>query len=252
MRESFPRRHFNGKPPSFDLCPRCNKGTFEPVSESFQKEEPPFSSNEHGHDAWEPEWIEYRFNFKCVCNVKACGEVAYVTGRGGVDQAYDYWGNPEWFEYFEILSFQPAPALSKIPDMAPEKVRDYLQKSFSLFWINTSAAANSIRASLEHILDDLKIPRTQLSKQEKSVPINLHQRIELAEKQKPELAELFFSLKEVGNLGSHGGTVTDNDYADALEIFSHVLKQLYENDFDRIKKLAQELKETAKKRALEK
>lgn len=220
-----------------------------PVPESFTKVEPKHSEAAHGHEAWDPDWIEYRFSFKCICSLKTCGEVAFVSGSGSLDQRYDYDGNAEYYDYFRIRSFHPAPYLIAIPDSAPEMVIEMLERSFSLYWPDTSAAANALRTSLEYLLDALKIPRDQKGKDKKTNRISLHARIELAVNQQPAFSELFLALKDVGNLGSHGDDVTDAHFSDALEIFSHVLVQLYENDAERIKELAKKLRGSVREKA---
>ena len=114
--------------------------------------------------------------------------------------------------------------------------------------MDVSAAANAMRASLEALMDQLKIPRTQKTKKGKIAPLSLHGRLaHLSETQK-EYAELCFALKEVGNLGSHGETVREKHYFGALEIYAHVLSQLFENDAARMKELAEKIRSDIKGR----
>lgn len=216
------------------------------VPDSFAKVEPPFSANERKYDAWEPEWIEFRFNFTVICNLDRCGEVSHINGNGSVDQTYDYEGSFEWYEYFSIRSAFPSPHLMTIPEQTPAKVVQMLERSFQLFWPNPSSAAGALRSSLEFLLDDLKIPREQKDRNGAVQRLSLHRRIELVIEQQKEFSDLFLALKEVGNIGSHGGDVTDKQYSDSLEIFDYVLHDLYKNDAARIKKLAQDLLAGAK------
>ena len=55
------------------------------------------------------------------------------------------------------------------------------------------------------------------------------------------------ALKEVGNLGSHGESVDDSHYFGILNIYSHVLFQLYENNAAEMKKLAADIRASIKK-----
>lgn len=247
MTMSIPRKRFSDKPDESYLCGRCKKGHLVPVADSFELVEPAFSKDAHGHEAWDPDWIEYRFSFRCECSFKPCSDVAFVSGSGFVDQRYNWNGEPEYYNGFKICSFFPAPYLFAIPDVLPEQVLEALERSFALYWVDTSAAANALRASLEFVLDELRIPRSQKRRDGSDYRLVLQQRIEAAEKQKPDMKELFLALKDVGNLGSHGGDVTDGDYSDAVEIFAHVLTSLFQNDAQRIKELAQKL--SAKMRA---
>jgi hypothetical protein len=56
------------------------------------------------------------------------------------------------------------------------------------------------------------------------------------------------ALKEVGNLGSHGDSVQSKHYLGSLEIYSHVLKELFENNAAKMKELAQSIREEIKAR----
>lgn len=108
--------------------------------------------------------------------------------------------------------------------------------------MDTAAAANALRASLEALLDNLKIPDTQENKKGENVRISLHHRLEIWSKQQTEYAELCFALKEVGNLGSHGDAVYEKHYFGALEIYAHVLVRLFENNAEEMKKLAKKIR----------
>jgi len=70
---------------------------------------------------------------------------------------------------------------------------------------------------------------------------DLHGRLEFWSKKQSENAELCFALKEVGNLGSHGEDVSEKHYFGALEIYAHVLVQLFENDAEKMKELAKKI-----------
>lgn len=231
-------KYFGGKPFGRYPCPSCREGQLVPDKSSFFEIEPAHSKIARRAEDWDPDWIDRRFSYQCVCNNEKCSEVAFVSGVGGIDQAYGYEGEVEFFDFHKIKSFFPAPAIIPLPDATPGLVSEQLKRSFSLYWTDTSAAANAMRASLEALLDELKVPRNQKKGKDKIVPISLHRRIELWAETHKEYAELCIALKEVGNLGSHGETVRDQHYFGALEIYSHVLKQLFENDAASMKVLA--------------
>jgi len=239
-------RYFSDRPDAEYACPTCKKGLLTPRQETFTKIEPSYSEAEHHREDWEPDWIRYRFTFTCVCSRKECGETAYVSGSGSVDRRYVEDDESEWYDYFRIRAFYPAPVLCSIPDKVSEKVASLLENSFSLYWVDVSAAANALRASLENLLDELQIPRTEKKAKGTTFRISLHRRLELWSKKQEEYAELCFALKEVGNLGSHGESVHDKHYFAALEIYGHVLAQLYENDAERMKELAKKIRSELK------
>lgn len=233
--------------PNFEYaCPTCNVGFLVPDKSTFQTIEPPYSELAQSMDEWDPDWIIYRFTLKCVCNKKDCGEVAFVSGSGSVDQRYDSTGQVEWYNRFSIHSFYPAPKLCYIPPDTPMDVERLLKKSFDLYWTDVSAASNALRASLEALLDELKVPSQEVTNAGRTVRMTLHRRIEVWSATHKDFAELCLALKEVGNLGSHGDAVKPKHYFGSLEIYSHVLKELYENDAKKMKVLAQGIRDEIK------
>ena len=238
--------HFAEKPNQKYACPTCKQGSLVPDKTSFKASEPAYSKSAHDQDEWDPDWIEYRFTFTCVCDKKSCGEIAYVTGSGTVDQWYSEEGQAEYYDVFRIKTFFPAPNLINIPQDAPTEVILLLEKSFALYWVDVSAAANALRASLEALLDELQIPRTQKSAKGKMVRLTLHARLEIWSEKQSDFADLCLALKEVGNLGSHGEEVRKKHYFGVLEIYAHVLVQLFENNAMKMKKLAEKIKSEIK------
>lgn len=240
-------KYFVGDPTQKYTCPSCGRGLLVPDKSTLFDVEPAFSERAHQLEEWDPDWIERRFSYRSVCNNDDCKEVATVSGRGGVDQGYDYNGDSEFYDFRRIETFFPAPDLIAIPRDAPQAVETLLKKSFVLYWVDTSAAANAMRASLEALMDEMKVPTTQKTKKGKIVPLYLHSRIELWSKTHQEYANLCLALKEVGNLGSHGEAVREKHFFGALEIYSHVLRQLFENDAAKMKELAKSIRAEIKK-----
>lgn len=210
-------KHFSEKPDFEFTCSKCKKGSLVPDQTTFKSVEPAFSKEAHRHDAWEPEWINYRFSVTWGCNRPSCGETAYVAGSGTVDQWYGYDNHPEYYDRFTIRSFYPAPDIISVPKDAPNSVVELLERSFALYWVDISTASNSLRASLEALLDELKIPTAKKTKTGANTRLSLHARLDIWSAQQSEYAELCFALKEVGNLGSHGAVVSEEHYFGALE-----------------------------------
>ena len=162
--------------------------------------EPAYSKSAHKADEWEPDWITYRFTVTCVCTKKECGEVAFVSGSGSVDQRYGYDGSPEYYDHFAIKSFFPTPRLSYIPPETPNEVEALMDKSFALYWLDVGAAANALRASLEALLNELKVLSHEKNKSGNTIRMTLHRRLEVWATTEKDYAELCLALKEVGNL----------------------------------------------------
>lgn len=234
--------------PDFEYtCPKCNVGVLVPDQTTFKKIEPKHSEAAHGHPDWDPDWITFRFSVFCVCNKKDCGEVAIVSGNGGVDQRFGCDGQPELYELFTIKSFFPAPRFCYVPSETPRKVVQQLDRSFALYWVEVSAAANALRASLEALLGALRVPASEKKQNGNTVRMTLHRRLEAWSDTNKDHAQLCHALKEVGNLGSHGEVVKAKHYFASLEIFSHVLKELFDNDSQKMKELAKSIQDDIKK-----
>ena len=69
-----------------------------------------------------------------------------------------------------------------IPGDCPTNVKKELTLVFRLYLNDRSSCLNRIRKTLELVLDDLKIPKKQLTKKRKMHNLSLHHRIE-AERQ---------------------------------------------------------------------
>ncbi|NOE17104.1 DUF4145 domain-containing protein [Ruegeria atlantica] len=229
-------------------CPTCGQGLLVPDQSTFVRIEPTFSKKEHGHEAWDIDWIRLRFMYRSVCNNDDCAEIAFVSGKGSVEREPGPFGEIDYYEYFEIETFFPAPDLIPIPEKAPYDVEKRLKKCFALYWVDTSAAANALRASLEALMDAMNVPISKENEKGKVVPMYLHQRIEHWSETHKDYGELCLALKEVGNLGSHGETVEKTHFFDALKIYSHVLQQLFENNDAKMKELAEKIRKEIKQK----
>ncbi len=241
-------RSFSDRPHSSYVCPACKSQLLKPDLTTFLVVEPLYSKAEHGIDEWDPDWMTYRFSVKYLCDSISCGEIAFVAGSGSVDQRYDQEGCTEYYDSFRIRSFFPAPYLINLPKDLPIEILTSIERSFALYWLDTSAASNALRTSLEALLDELKVPRQQLNSNGGNDRLSLHRRLDIWKMQRPEFAEMCFALKEVGNLGSHGETVSNDHYFGALEIYSHVLAQLFDNSAEKFKELARKIASEIKKK----
>lgn len=112
-------------PPDW-VCPTCAKGVLRIKKGTFFKDEIR-SSRGHGHDAWEPEWIEYVYSCMLVCTNDQCKETVATSGVGSVnmDVYHDENGEPtqEYDDFFHPKFFEPHLVLLNIPKKCPERGR---------------------------------------------------------------------------------------------------------------------------------
>jgi Domain of unknown function (DUF4145) len=218
-------------------CPTCAGGYLRHKPDALHQAETSASRKARDHEAWDPDWTEYKFSTLLVCNNEICQEPVVVSGVGKVDLVrtddYDY----DYLESFYANYVNPSPALIALSPIYPHEVILELKKSFVASWGDYSAAGNHVRASVERLLDHLKEPKTKLVKSGKRERLSLHTRIlGLAHRDK-DLSEALLAAKWLGNAGSHSDDLTQDDVCDALDILESVLDELFVRHKARLKKL---------------
>jgi hypothetical protein len=186
-------------------CPRCKTGQLVLKEDTLSILEPTYSKNEQLVDGSEFHWIVERFIGFLQCNNNVCGE--FSASNGNVTINYDEYDGGYTRE-LHVNNINPAPPIISLPDKLPRLVRQEIEKSFSLFWNDKGACANSLRKSVERLLDDFKIPSTKMNKKGEDCLIPLNKRIEEFKKVDPEHSDALDALKFIGNIGSHEVTVS--------------------------------------------
>jgi Domain of unknown function (DUF4145) len=232
-----------GRAPDW-MCPTCGKGVLRIKDESFHMDERA-ESRDHSHDAWEPEWITYVYSCLLYCTNDKCKEVIASSGSGSVDWSVseDEHGEPEQIceDHFWPKYFDPPLRLIVIPPACPESVSGPVEESFRLFFASPSAAANSIRVSIEQLLTELKIRRFNRVKGKLRF-VSLHQRIALLPTQYSEIKDLILAIKWLGNSGSHSrDSVKLDDVMDAYEFLEHILEEIFGKKAKKLKALAKKV-----------
>jgi hypothetical protein len=225
------------------LCPSCSSGLMKIEPEQFHFEETQLSKSWHGHDNWEPEFIQYRFHGTLKC--KSCGDFVSFLGTGGVDHVhyFDEYQNDYTEQYNDIfypLFFNPPLPLFKVHKNCPDDIKNEIEDSFGLFWNDLPSCANKIRTSLEMLMNQQKIKKSFLqgSKRKK---MTLHRRIEEFKKVQPEIAGFLLAIKWIGNTGSHPGKLEKVDVLDAYELLEHSLNKLFDDTEGKLKKITKEI-----------
>lgn len=230
------RSQFSDKAVPKYPCPKCGKGKLVWNKEKYANLEPAYSKRDHDEEGWDPDWISSRFVGFSICDMTFCGEIVAISGSSSVDHEYG-WDDAEgthtdeWVTMLRPSSMTPTPHLFPLPKSIPDPIRKDIVLAFSLYWTDLSASTSRLRTSLEMVLDDQKVPR----KTDKPNPkgkglLNLEQRImKFAEAAGDEdAAASMDALRVVGNLGTHGESVKEQDYFDLLDLYEHALLEIYE------------------------
>lgn len=232
-------------------CPTCHKGILFIEHKNIKTYESANSISAHGHDAWEPEWMQGIFFGILKCSNGSCGETVVMTGEyvSKEKHEYDYQNDTYDLVVNKLLTptcFNPAPHIFQLHKELPENINYEIINSFKIFWLDISSCANKIRRVVELIMDDMKIPKTYLQSGKRK-GYSLHKRIEQFKAKKPEEADLLMAIKWIGNSGSHTGDgLTKDDILDSYEILEHVTNKLYEKDTKRISKLTKTINKRKK------
>jgi Domain of unknown function (DUF4145) len=206
-------------------CPRCKQGTLGYDEKNMKIMEPPYSRSVHGHDDWDPDWIEERFSVMLQCNLASCGEVIVMAGETQIDQVVNDDGNGWAYEQMlKPRTVFPCLHIIKLDDDdVPKLVQEEIKAAFLLFWSDLGASASRLRASVERVLDDFKIPSTKAS----GGFLTLNDRVQQFKKIDPDHAETFDALRFVGNVGTHGDDLKREALLDAFEIYEDALEELF-------------------------
>jgi hypothetical protein len=224
------------------MCSTCNTGILELQSDTFRFTH----TGESGQlfkksDAWEPEWIRYRFCTFLKCNNKKCQDTAILTGSGRVNEyLQNSYGIAEevFVDEFFPEYCNPPPLIFEIPEKTPQKIKKQILESFSVFFSQPNSAGNKIRTCIEILLTDQKINQTKISKKRKEeFRLSLHDRIKIFGGKFPDLSENILAIKWIGNSASHTDGLVVDDIFDSYELLHHVLNELYANRHKHINKL---------------
>lgn len=225
-------------------CPKCKHGRVSVVGNSQKVMEPSYSKLMRSHEDWEPFWIIERFVAIMKCSDQTCGEIVVVAGDTELVEENDEEFGRGFVTYIRPRSVFPGPPVIAIPTETPRQVAEELDLAFQLYWSDLGASANRLRTSLERLLDDLKIPKTKIDKnQKKHFYRPLASRIGLFAKKKPEYGDNLDALRIVGNLGTHS-IVGRQALLAAFEIYEATLAEIYGKRTKKLQKLAKHIKRT--------
>lgn len=230
------------------FCPTCKIGILEIGEKSADIEQTAESVGWKWHPEYCHEFVEYTINAVLKCNNKKCCETVMSVGIGRVDEYQEYLeGGEHHHEYVTLFRpsyFQPSLNIFNASENVPENIAKMLSKSFALFFCDSDSCGNRIRACIEFLLDELKIPRVHRNKQDKEIRSNLHYRIEHLPKEYEKIKGLLLAIKWLGNVGSHGNEgLTKKETIDAYEILKLVLDIIYKPSDEHIFDLANKINE---------
>ncbi|WP_460826582.1 DUF4145 domain-containing protein [Nostocoides australiense] len=209
-------------------CPTCQSGfvRFSSPTEVESHE----SSSARGHDAFEPEWITGTFVVQGECENPECRQSIHGTGNYGVDYSdrsnYDDYG-PSYSSYYTITHLHPPMLMMPIPGSAPDNVREGVLRASRVLFADPGLAATALRATVELFLTHAGVAATTPSGKFRSA----HERIEEwrdADPGRPEVADLLFAVKWLGNAGTHeDADLTVIEVLDGARVLDEAFHRLF-------------------------
>lgn len=210
------------------LCPVCQAGHLQFGEPDTIEDFASYSVRDH--EAWEPEWIRGRFTVAARCGNGKCAQSVHAVGTYYVDGASDMDPTADTYEYSSYYNVQyitPSLALMRLPSVAPEEVRQGLDRASSVIFVDPGLAATAVRTAVERFLTTQQIPAQDSS----GNYVSLHRRIANWRSANPVqegVADLLLAVKWIGNAGAHeAADVSVKDVLEGVELLDEAFHRLW-------------------------
>ncbi|HEK0674096.1 TPA: DUF4145 domain-containing protein [Proteus mirabilis] len=211
-------------------CPACARQTLEFVPDSLKTGSTARARHYANDPDFSPDDDETIFTCLLQCNQKNCQQLVVVSGDGYYEREYDGYSSYD-FHYISIYRpryFYPPIHLFTPCDSYPEKIKEQLLELSAQLPGHPQAAINTLRTTLEIILDDFKIPRDKNEHY-----LSLDKRISLIPLEYKYMENGFRALKWLGNTGSHNlKKVSNEDIEGACIMLDDFLLKIYSLPID--------------------
>ncbi len=227
-------------------CPICNLGIIKGDKNTLKIEQSQATLKARRSLNYNKlnETAEFRFAGFLICDNSLCREKIAIAGKGelystAIDKPVNIQFKGERYSVYIPKYFEPALNIFVISESCPSDISIQIKKSFSHFFNDLNACANAIRTSLELIMNEQRIPKTN----KKGKLIELGQRIVLFNDINPNIQPFIEAVKWIGNAGSHIEVVDRIDILDGYELLKYVIEELYERKsvFSKLIKKANEI-----------
>lgn len=241
---------YRDHPPEW-ICPTCGKSVLNLNDNELHIHSSAETEQSRECDAFDFDWVQYRFTATLRCANPRCKEAVAMLGRGHVEQDHTQGQDGNWEvtyrDFLTPLFFEPHLKPFSILENTPEAVKNCLSQAFSLTFANRGVAANQVRVAIEALLDAHGIK----SEYAKGNRISLGSRI--SDHLTPPLTNLKVKLSAVrwiGNAGSHEiDSISIDDLLDGFSLVESVLSKLYPPASRNLDSLASAIDQSKKPRS---
>lgn len=223
-------------------CPNCNNTTLQFLKDAYKSHtEGQSRAYINENEDWEHELLTLTCSGTFLCT--GCKEHVVFTGNSSYQEVryiekHTHKHIHEMLEEFKPIFFHPTLKIFLVPQKCPDSLKAAIIASFKLFWCELPACANKIRVSLEILMNEQRIRKTITSSNGNRRKLMLHQRIQLFENKKPEIASYLEAIKWIGNTGSHLGDVNRMDILEAYKVYEYCLRKLYSDEEKIVKQIS--------------
>lgn len=193
------------------------------------------------------------YSYLLLCDNSSCEEKGIVVGKTNtIEDGYDdgidietgeelHHGLRTYKSKYKIDYLSIPVSLIEIPDNIPQNLKNCLESSFSLFWVDLNSCGNRLRLFVELLLDFINVP----------AKLTLDARIKELEKaiNNPftKLAKQFMAIKYFGNETTHTfNEIEKSDIVKSYRVIEFCLREIYSNYNSEIDVVTNELEDKFK------
>lgn len=190
----------SGQPWPRPVCPKCQTGH---VGFSAPIQHPNFMSPEE-QEHMDPEWITGTFTTHGQCENPECQQVVHGTGDYSVGISQKSWvEDDEYYSaYYTLRHVHPPILMMTAPKAATDEVKHAIARASRVLFVDPGLAATALRATVEVFLTSQDIASTEANGAFRSAHDRIREWGE-TDPSRPQLADLFFAVKWLGNAGTH-------------------------------------------------
>lgn len=217
-------------------CPVCGRATLKLVVDSFKVSSTARVKRMLEVDGgYAPEDEEMVFSCLLMCSRNVCLQPVAVSGNGYYDQQY-HAGEWDYVSCYHPCYFYPALILFTPCDDYPEKIKAQLIEISAQLPGHPQAAINALRTTLELVLDDFQVSRTDIN----NYYLSLDKRISRIPAPYLYVQDGFRAMKWLGNTGSHNlQPVSADDIEGACIMLDDYLQRIYKRPVNHSVTIAQ-------------
>ncbi len=178
----------------------------------------------------DPEWITGTFIILGHCENPECKQAVHGTGDYHVAESDKSWSEERqnyYSSYYTVKHFHPPLLMMPAPKTAPDQVKGAILRASRVLFTDPGLAATALRATVEVFLTTQNIAATLPNGKFRSAHERIKEWVD-ADPTRPHLADLFFAIKWLGNIGTHeDADLTTLQVLDGARVLDEAFHRLF-------------------------